>query len=88
MRRLAQFGAALDSSSIILAGRALVALVGSLTVFPTAALARTLFGRAAGLFAGAVLAFSPLHTLHSRYMKEDVYLTFWVVVGCGRWRDG
>jgi hypothetical protein len=85
-----RFVAALDSTSIILAGRMLVALVGSLTVLPTAALARTLFGGAAGLFAGAAIAFSPLHTLHSRYLKEDVYLTFWVVVGLwalARWLD-
>lgn len=85
---LRRLGLPLDGESIILAGRILVAFVGGLTVLPTAALARTLFDRGAGLFAAAALAFSPIHTVHSRYLKEDVYLTFGVVValwGLARW---
>jgi hypothetical protein len=78
---LRRLGATLEANSIILIGRMLVGVAGALTVLPTAALARALFGGAAGLFAGAVVAFAPLHTIHSRYLKEDVYLALWVAVG-------
>ena len=77
---LRALGYGLDLPAIVLAGRNLVALVGTMTVLPTAGLARVLFGRGAGLFAGAAIAFSPLHTIHSRYMKEDVYLTFFIML--------
>ena len=73
--------------SIILAGRSLVAVVGSLTVLPTAALAQMLFGRARAS-SPAQCSRSHRSYLHSRYLKEDVYLAFGSWSRYGRWRAG
>jgi 4-amino-4-deoxy-L-arabinose transferase-like glycosyltransferase len=59
--------------------RALVALVGALLVLPAFLLGRALFGVRGGLLAAAILAVAPSVVVHSRYHKEDIFLTFFVL---------
>jgi hypothetical protein len=73
-------GLPIEVNDVLLTGRWVVALIGALSVWPMAALATMLFGRRAGALAAAMLAVAPLHVVHSRYYKEDVWLAFWILV--------
>lgn len=72
-----QCGLVADTANIILCGRIMMVLVGVVTLLPVYVIGRDLFGRRAGLFAAALIAVCPIHAIHSRYLKEDVLLTFW-----------
>lgn len=61
-------------------GRLVCAVVGALTVIPVFFLASQLYGVGAGFFAGAAIAIAPLHVVNSRYLKEEVWLAFFVVL--------
>lgn len=63
-----QFGA-------FLAGRMLMATLGSLTILTTYMLGRRLGGRVAGLLAASVIAVAPVHLESSRYLTTDVLVT-------------
>jgi hypothetical protein len=80
-------GAPMDMPTVIYIGRLLVAVLGALTVFAAAWVARELWPgprqRLRGLLAGALLAGMPLHVLHSRYLKEDIHLTLCVLLCVG-----
>ncbi|MEA2620648.1 MAG: hypothetical protein QOC97_1421 [Chloroflexota bacterium] len=58
-----------------LAGRAVVAAMGVLTIPVTFAIAHRWGGRAAGLVAAAIVALAPLHITNSRYVTTDVPVT-------------
>lgn len=73
---------------VALRSRLLSALVGALTVIPAYGIASSLYGRRAGLIAAAALAAVPDHVTHSRYHKEDIYLTLAIALalwGLVRW---
>ncbi len=62
--------------NILLTGRILAALCLTATIAITGLLGATLRDRRAGLLAAAIAAFSPELVVHSRYLKEDAFLTF------------
>ncbi|MBP1684993.1 MAG: hypothetical protein H6Q33_1136 [Deltaproteobacteria bacterium] len=65
---------------IILNGRRLSAVIGTLTVFLLILLGSRLYDRGVGLLAGGLLAACTLHIQNSRFMTVDVTLTFVVLV--------
>ncbi|MFN8624553.1 MAG: DUF2298 domain-containing protein [Candidatus Binatia bacterium] len=65
---------------IILNGRRLSAVIGTLTVFLTILLGSRLYDRGVGLLAGGLLAACTLHIQNSRFMTVDVTLTFFVLL--------
>lgn len=73
-------GVVVDLPAVPLFGRAVSALLGSLSVLLLYLLGRDLYGQRAALTAAALLAVAPLHVFCSRYMKEDVSLIFFVLV--------
>jgi 4-amino-4-deoxy-L-arabinose transferase-like glycosyltransferase len=62
----------LDGRLMIRAGRVMTALLGALTVLAAYLIGRTLWGRAEGLAAAALVAVSPLHVAHSFRLAVDV----------------
>lgn len=66
--------------NIVLTGRAVSAVVGTLTVFLLILLGTRLYNRKVGLLAGFLLAASALHLQNSHYMTTDVFLTFMVTL--------
>ena len=64
-----------DLAPLILGGRVLSALVGTLTVLATGVVGRRLGGAALGLVSAALLAVCFLHVRDSHALKADVYLT-------------
>ena len=58
------------------AGRAVVALLGILTIPVTFAVGARWYGIGAGLVAAAIVAVAPLHVANSRFVTTDVPLTF------------
>lgn len=81
-------GAVPTQAQATLVGRAVSLLFGSAIVIPFWALSRRLLPAGAALFATALLAFSPMNVIHSRYFKEDTVLAFaialvgWAVARC------
>ncbi len=74
--------AAMAPDRLIIAGRALVALTGALTVFPVARLAERLAGARAAVPASALMAVAWLHVRDSHFMTTDVpqaLLLVWAV---------
>ncbi|MCI5066419.1 glycosyltransferase family 39 protein [bacterium] len=67
-------------NSLVLAGRTVSALAGTLSVGLVYLIGKKLFSSRAGLVAAALLAVFPLHTTCSRYLKEDSLLTFFVLL--------
>jgi YYY domain-containing protein len=65
---------------VIVNGRRMSALMGTLTVVLTIVLGTRLYGWQAGLLAGALLAACPLHVQNSRFITVDVTLTFFVLL--------
>lgn len=57
-----------------LAGRAVSAIAGTLSIYFIYLIGRRIYGRAVGLFSASLLAVFPLHVTCSRYMKEDALL--------------
>jgi hypothetical protein len=64
-----------DLAPLILGGRVLSAIVGTLTVVTTAVVGRRLGGWALGLASAALLAVCFLHVRDSHALKADVYMT-------------
>jgi 4-amino-4-deoxy-L-arabinose transferase-like glycosyltransferase len=65
----------LGYAELLLLGRLLSALAGTLTVLVLYGLARRVYDRETGLLAAALLATCVLHLQHSRFMTTDVWLT-------------
>lgn len=65
--------------TIILAGRLVSALAGSLSILLTFILGKSLIGARQGAWAALLLAFAPLSVTTSRYLKEDALLTLLVL---------
>lgn len=62
-----------------LAGRTVSAVAGSFSIYLLFLVGRRTFGTFAGVVAAAIFAFAPLHVTCSRYMKEDVLMTFFTL---------
>ncbi|RMG43049.1 MAG: phospholipid carrier-dependent glycosyltransferase [Candidatus Dadabacteria bacterium] len=65
--------------TVILAGRLVSVLAGTFSIYLTYLIGSYLYSARTGLIAAAVLAFLPLHVTCSRYIKEDVLLTFFIL---------
>ncbi len=65
---------------VILYGRAMSAVIGTLTVLLTILLGSRLYDRTVGLLAGILLAACALHIQNSRFLTVDVSLTFFVLL--------
>lgn len=63
-------------TTAFLAGRIVSALAGTTSIYLVYCIGRRLFTPHVGIAAAALLAVFPLHVTCSRYMKEDVLLTF------------
>lgn len=61
-------------------GRSVSASLGALSVVLTYLIAARIFSRQTGLLASVLLAFSPLHVVCSRYIKEDASLVFFTLL--------
>lgn len=59
------------------------ALLGSATILAMWLLARSWFGKPAGIFIAAVVAMSDFHILYSRMALTDVACLFWIVASVG-----
>lgn len=68
-----------DIGNVLLTGRILAALCLTLTIVASALLASALYDRRAGVLAAAIAAFSPVAVVHSRYFKEDAFITPFIV---------
>jgi YYY domain-containing protein len=82
--------------NLILVGRAVSAVAGTLTVVLLVLLGTRLYNVRVGLLAGFLLAAAPLHIQNSHFATTDVFLTFFVllalyfftgIVARGLWRD-
>jgi YYY domain-containing protein len=65
---------------IIVTGRRLSAIIGTLTVVLLVLLGRRLYDRSTGMLAGFLLAACVLHIQNSRFLTVDVPLTFFVLL--------
>ena len=59
------------------------ALLGSATILAMWLLARSWFGKPAGIFISAVVAMSDFHILYSRMALTDVACLFWIIASVG-----
>ncbi|HVM94777.1 MAG TPA: glycosyltransferase family 39 protein, partial [Candidatus Acidoferrales bacterium] len=66
---------------VIVNGRRLSALMGTLTVLLLILLGTRLYGQTVGLLAGFLLAAAVLHVQNSRFLTVDVPLTLFVLLG-------
>lgn len=66
-------------ASAFLAGRTVSAVAGTLSIPLVYLLGRRLLNSSSALLAAALLAFFPLHITCSRYLKEDVLLTCFIL---------
>lgn len=73
-------GFSADVSTLYLLGRLSMALFGVLTVLLVYFLARELFSKRAALFAALAVALVPLHVLESHYIKQEVPMTFFMLL--------
>ena len=67
-------------STLIFSGRVVSTLAGGFSCLLVFLIGRRLFGFMAGLFGGFLLAVLPLHITCSRYVKEDILMTFWFLL--------
>lgn len=67
------------TETLLLAGRAVSCIAGTATIALVYLLGRDLWTRRAGVLGAFVLAVLPLHVTCSRYMKEDVLCTAFLV---------
>ena len=65
---------------VILTGRAMSGVIGTLTVLVLIILGSRLYDRTVGLLAGILLAACALHIQNSRFLTVDVTLTFFVLL--------
>lgn len=65
---------------VIVNGRRISAMLGTLTVLLTILLGARLYGWQTGVLAGLLLAACPLHLQNSRFATVDVILTFFVLL--------
>ncbi|MCE5231021.1 glycosyltransferase family 39 protein [bacterium] len=65
--------------NIVLVGRILAAIFSAAAIAAAALLAAALFNRRAGVLAAAIVAFSPVHVAHGRYLKEDAFVDLFVM---------
>jgi len=72
------FGADRPFFDVLWPARFWVVILGTLTLVPVFFLTRAVYGSAAACLASAFLAVSPMHVVHSRYVKEDVPLVLFV----------
>ncbi len=63
-----------------IAGRALSAVFGLLTIWLIYLLGRRTYGETAGVFAALLLAVAPSHIVYSAYMVKNVPETFWAAL--------
>jgi len=70
----------LDPSRHVLAGRALTAMFGMATVVATYRFGARLYDRATGVVAALLLAAAPLAVRDAHYIKQDVPVTFFIVL--------
>ena len=68
------------SETLILSGRIMSVMAGTLSVFIVGLISKRLFNSFSGLLASLFLAVFPLHITCSRYVKEDALLTFFIVL--------
>jgi len=73
-------GHRLSAGMLVLSGRTVSAVMGTLTVLLVFLLGKRLAGAWCGLVAALLLAVSPLHVQCSHYMKEDVAVTAWATL--------
>lgn len=66
--------------NVLLAGRTVSALAGSLSILLVYLIAGRLYSELSGLCAAALIAFSPLHITCSRYMKGDSLFVFFLLL--------
>lgn len=69
-----------DPTWIILPGRVAMACFGAFCIYLTARLGEALFGRSAGLVAGALLAVDPLHVAWSQVVRTDTMATAFMLL--------
>ena len=75
------FAGARDLQSIVEVGRACAALAGGLLVFTTYWLARLVLPELGALAATFATAATPIVTVHARFMKEDIFLAAFLILG-------
>jgi len=66
-----------DMAKLYLVGRAVAAVMGTLTVLLVFLIGKELFSERAGLLAAGALAVLPIWALHSHFAKVDVPQVFW-----------
>ena len=69
-----------DPSHLVLAGRALTAMFGVLTIVAVYQLGARLYDRMTGLGAALLLAVAPFAVRDAHYIKHDVPVTFFIVL--------
>ena len=63
-----------------LSGRIVSATAGTFSIYIVFLIGRILYGSIVGLLSATLLSILPLHITCSRYMKEDVLLTFFILL--------
>ena len=63
----------------MLFGRIIAAILSAATLVLAGLLGARLFNPRAGLLAAMAVAVAPLHVVHSRYLKEDAFLVFFIM---------
>ena len=70
-----------DSPGVVLMGRTISAIVGTLSVFLVFMITLKLSGKYwTALFSTFILAITPTHVLHSRFITPDIYVTFFILL--------
>jgi hypothetical protein len=69
-----------DPPAVVELGRSVSAVLGSASVLIMFLIGSLLFNNIAGIIAAAFLAFSPLHIVSSRYIKEDASMLFFALL--------
>jgi hypothetical protein len=70
-----------DQLAVVELGHSVAALFGGLAVLATIVLARRVTGRGLALAAGLIAALTPLIAFHAQLLKEDIFLTPWLLFG-------
>jgi len=70
-----------DQLAVLELGHTVAALFGGLAVLATIVLAQRVAGRGLALAAGLIAAVTPLIAFHAQLLKEDIFLTPWLLFG-------